>query len=83
MTVYVIRIPHQRPPMGFMTETEQEAIDYISTMYDGREFDDLDEAAGHDMHAGNWAHDPKDLLEWVRNIPHQMIQAEQVVRAML
>lgn len=83
MTIYVIRIPHQRPPFGFTAETEQEAIDRISAMYDWREFDDLDEAAGYDMRAGNWAHDPKDLLEWVHNIPHQMIQAEQVVRSMM
>lgn len=83
MPIYVIRIPHQKNPMGFISETKDEAMRHISMMYDGLEFEDLDEAVSHDMHAGNWSENPRDLLQWVHSIPHQMIRAEQVVKGML
>lgn len=81
MAVYVLRVPHQRPPVAFVCAEPDHALWLLSEEYE-RDFEDLDEAVSHDMHAGFWATSKADLIERARQIPHQMLKSIAAVEAL-
>lgn len=82
MSIYILQVPHQMPPEAWIADSKESALALLSTDY--IDFDDLDDAVGHDMAYGMWAESKEDLIEQVhrRAIGHQFFKAAQAVEGM-
>jgi len=81
MTIYIVRIPHQRPVQAFTAESEQDAIWSLSCDYD-RDFETLEDAASHDMHAAFIGNSVEDVLGQMSWLTHKRFEAEAAVRSL-
>ena len=81
MTIYIVRIPHQRPVQAFTAEHEQDAIWSLTCGYD-RDFETLEDAASHDMYAAFIGNSVEDVLGQMSWLTHKRFEAEEAVRSL-
>lgn len=78
MTIYIVRVPHQRPVEAFTVESERDAIWSLACAYDC-DFDTLEEAAAHDMYAAFIGHSIDDVIEQMSWLTHKRFEAEAAI----
>jgi hypothetical protein len=83
MTIYIVRIPHQRPVQAFTAENKQDARRFLWSLTCGcRDFETLEEAAAHDMHAAFIGNSVEDVLGQMSWLTHKRFEAEAAVRSL-
>jgi hypothetical protein len=76
--IYILRVPHRMPPVAYVAADHDTARWELSQRYD-TEFDTLDEAVSHDMHAAFFGESIDELRRAMATLSHQRLFADRAV----